>query len=46
MAQEAKPTNEQIIVLLERVLEELGDLASRQRQIKADLGRLVDAADS
>ena len=46
MAQDSKPTNEQILALLERVLEELGDLANRQRQIEADLGRLVDAANS
>ena len=44
MAQEAKPTNEYIIGLLERVLGELEDLARRQGQIEADLSRLADAA--
>ena len=46
MAQEAKPTNEQIMALLVRVLDELGDLSNRQRQFEADLGRLVDATNS
>ncbi len=44
MAQEAKPTNEHIVVLLERVLEELDALAQRQGQIEAELNRLADAA--
>ena len=46
MAEAVKPTNERIIALLERVLEELEDLASQQRQIEADLGRLVETTDS
>ena len=46
MAQEAKPTNEYIIALLERVLGELKDLARRQGQIEADLSRPADAAGS
>ena len=46
MAEAVKPTNERIIALLERVLEELGDLANRQRQIEADLGRLAETTNS
>ena len=46
MASEARPTNEHIITLLQRVLDELADLADRQRQIEVELGRLVDAAGS
>jgi hypothetical protein len=46
MANEARPTNEHIITLLERVLDELADLADRQRQIEVELGRLADAAGS
>ena len=44
VAYQGKPTNEHIIELLDRVLEELGDLAERQKQIEADLSRM--AADS
>ena len=46
MAQEAKPTNEYIIALLERVLGELEALAQRQGQVEAELSRLADAAGS
>jgi len=46
MAHEAKPTNEHIIELLDRVLEELGDLGSQQRQIEDEIKRLVDATSS
>lgn len=46
MAQEARPTNEHIVALLERVLEELEALAQRQGQIEAQLSRLADAAGS
>ncbi|MGB5167152.1 MAG: hypothetical protein WBN35_05795 [Acidimicrobiia bacterium] len=44
MAQEAKPTNEYIITLLDRVLDKLAGLADRQRQIEAELGRMTNAA--
>jgi len=46
MANKARPTNEHIITLLERVLDELTDLADRHRQIEVELGRLVDVAGS
>ena len=44
MAKKARPTNEYIITLLERVLDELADLADRQRQIEVELGRMTSAA--
>jgi hypothetical protein len=44
MAKEARPTNEHIITLLERVLGELADLADRQRRIEVELGRMTNAA--
>ena len=46
MAQEPRPTNEHIITLLERVLDELADLADRQRQIEVELARLTRTATS
>ena len=46
MANEARPTNGQIITLLKRVLDELADLADRQRQIEVELRRFADAAGS
>ena len=46
MANDARPTNEHIIKLLERVLDELADLADRQRQIEVEVGRLVGAPGS
>lgn len=44
MAAEVRPTNGHIIRLLERVLDELADLADRQRQIEIEIGRLASAA--
>jgi hypothetical protein len=43
MSQSVKPTNEHVIVLLERVLEGIADLADRQRQIEAAIIRLASS---
>lgn len=44
MAEEDRPTNGHIITLLERVLDELSELADRQRQVEIEIGRLTTAA--
>jgi hypothetical protein len=41
MAQDANPTNERIVELLDDVMRELHELQSGQRQLTTDVGKLA-----
>ena len=45
MATKANPTNQQIVDLLDRILDELRDLRSEQDRLSASLRRLSEAAE-
>ncbi len=41
MAEAVKPTNEQIVKLLDQILSDLSELKSGQQELTADLSKLV-----
>ena len=40
MAEAVKPTNEEIVKMLEQVLRDLDDIKSRQQELSADIDKL------